>query len=1276
MQGILITLATAVIVAIVAAFAAPLVVDWNAWRATFESEASRTLGAPVLIRGKIDADLLPVPRVVLRNVSVGADAISTGGTIAEVRADFSLGALMRGTFEAGTVRLVRPQLRVVMDSAGRVALPTGAGTPTGLAVSQLTVEDGSLDLLDRGADRTLRLTDVDVKGEARSLTGPFRLEGEVETGGRRYGLRFNLGKAGAEPARLRLIADDRTRPLTLDLDGNFRLDQGTPRYDGRASLARKPSAGGGDGWRLAGNLRASPEALVAESLDLTLGDEARPVQLNGSARLSLGRAMGLDAVLNARTLDADLLMPRTGTASRSPAETVADLSGAFGALEPTDFPVRVGIGVDQLTVGGTVVRDARLDLSADGAAWRIDTAEAKLPGQTVVRLAGTPAAARAGSSFLGDLTFTSEDPVALLRWAAPRAPNDYVAALRGPVRLSGRINATETGASIANLSLMLGTSRATGSAAYSIGTPTRLDVALALDGFDLDPILAATRLTLASDIPFAGDIAITGRNLVLSGLPLGTLAVSASGRDGAWTLSRLQLDDLAGLRLDGKGQFARLVEPVAGRVDVSVSGARADGLVPVTRIVSGPEAADIIQRLLPVAAPVKLNAYAEWADGGQRTLRAEGQLGQVAGLLAVRRSAHGAPESADLSLTATDGARVLDAIGLGGLKPGQGAGRLDLSVRGAETGGSTLEGRLALGEALLEGQGRLARDEADSLQPNLSLRLSNGDLSRIFAVAGTEAGPLPAALAFTLTRPEGRWQLDGLTGTVAGAPVAGAVGIEPGPVPRLTGRLELDEVSVPRLIGVWGARSVGPDAGNGPWSAARFTQGTGPGLAADLELRAKRLAVSDSYRLAEGSLRVVSTGPSLEVRDLSGRLGGGQVSGTLTLRRRPDTVAADGHLTLDNVDSAAILLPLSPQPRNPPGGKVSLVVDLLGTGRTPLQLVQSLVGQGTATLTDLEIPSADPTAIEAVLAATTMGPPPDERRTAQFLDRAMARGPLRLKSVETTLGVVNGVVRASPARTQAAGLRATLSGNLDLARLTLDATLDMESLETAGAAPGGTITWRGPLATPDRQVTAAPLTAVIAMRAIERETKRLEERQSIGAEPPQQAAPSQVPAQTPPPAASPAIQSAPLRPIPQAAPATPAPVVPAAPAVSAPVTPAPSSASPLSAPSAGVSTGDAPNGAPMQPSEPAPQPAPPTQANAPAGSSANAPATQPRQSAPRQAEGRSSAPPLPPPVDIGPGSRSQPTRPSQSQSQTDTSRLPPPSGWGIILRPPGLLPGE
>ena len=240
MQGILITLATAVILAIVSAFAAPLVVDWNAWRAAFESEASRTIGAPVLIRGRIDAELLPVPRVVLRNVSVGADAISTGGTIAEVRADFSLGALMRGAFEAGSVRLVRPQLRLVLDSAGRVALPTGAGTPTGLAVSQLTVDDGSLDILDRGADRTLRLTDLDLKGEARSLTGPFRLEGEVESGGRRYGLRLNLAKAGAEPARLRLIADDRSRPLTLDLDGTFRLDQGTPRYDGRAALTRKP----------------------------------------------------------------------------------------------------------------------------------------------------------------------------------------------------------------------------------------------------------------------------------------------------------------------------------------------------------------------------------------------------------------------------------------------------------------------------------------------------------------------------------------------------------------------------------------------------------------------------------------------------------------------------------------------------------------------------------------------------------------------------------------------------------------------------------------------------------------------------------------------------------------------------------------------------------------------------------------------------------------------------------------------------------------------------
>ena len=1220
MQGILITIATAVILVIAAAFAAPFAVDWTMWRSTFESEASRTLGVPVLIRGGIDAELLPVPRVTLRAVTVGTDGVSTGGTVDELRAEFSLGALLRGAVEARAVTLVRPKLRVVLDSAGRLAAPTNAGAGYGISIDRLVLEGGQLDLLDRGADRTVRLEGLDLHGEARSLAGPFRLEGEGSTGGQRYGVRFSLGRVAEEGSRLRFIAEARGRPMVVDFDGLFRMDRGMPRFEGKASLVRPAAAGSsGDGWRLSGTVRAAPDALVADTLDLALGDEARPVQLAGSARLSLGRALSLDAVLNARTLDADTLFPPAAGSGRTPADAVAGLAGVFARLPVPDIAARIGVAVDQLTLGGTVVRDARLDLTGAPSGWHIDNAEAKLPGTTALRFSGAPARAGSASAFDGDLTFSSDEPATFLRWAAPRAPGDYVAAVNGPVRLSARISASDTRLAADNLKAAFGAARASGSAAFQFGAPPRLDLALTVDGFDLDPVVAAVRVALAaSGGGLEGAFALDGRNLRLSGLPLGTLGVTASGTGGAWSLSRLTVDDLAGLRLDGTGRFERLADPARGQLALTIAGPRADGLVPLARIVAGTEVADVIARMLPVASPLKLSSTATWGEGGGGSLAAEGTMGLLSGRAAFARSKSGSPDKVELALSATDAARVLEVVGLSGLKPGQGAGRLDMTLLPAPDGGAAFEGRLTLADATASGTGTVRLGTDGTLMPRIKGAVQSTDLSRVLAaVAAMDAGQVPASLAFDLSRDDGRWRFDGLTGTLAGGPVSGAVALDALSPPRLTGTLAVEAVSLPRLIGLWGARSVGADVGNGAWSAARFAQGAPPPAGISLNLSARRIELSGTYAVTDGKLRLISDAQSLEVRDLYGALGGGRLSGAITVRRRPDSLAAEGHLGLEDVDSAVLVAPLSV--RAPPTGRVSLSLDLIGNGRSPQTLVQSLSGQGTLSLKALEIPGADPSAIDAVLADTTAGAPPDDRRTAQMFDRALQRGPLKLETVETAFGVVNGVVRLSPARAQAGGVRTTFDGTFDPVRLLLDISLEMAAAEGGGAAAGGTISWRGPLGNPERRVTATPLASVIAMRAIERETRRLEERQGFGID------------------------------------TGGAGTSPAGSATAPPSLPRP----PAGAPAALITPEP-----PRPPAQSRPAPAPRQIETRPI-------ETRPLDTRPVETRQTQPAPALAPPQDIAPT-----VRPRAVQPDSEPGRSSGTAGFGPVFRPPGLVPGE
>lgn len=1239
MQGLLITIATALILAIGGAFAAPFVVDWNTWRTTFEQEASRLSGMPVRIRGRIEAELLPAPTLTLRNVNVGvedpANEGASGATIQVLKAEFSLGALMRGQWEARGVDLVAPRFRIVIDNAGRLVPPGGPGTSANLSIERISVENGALDVVERAADRTLQISDLDLRGEMRVPTGPLRLEGEAELGGQRHEVRLSLGKAGEEGSRVRFITAPKSSGggVGADLDGLLRLQDGAPRFEGKGLLTKTGRTPADLPWRLSGPVRLSPDALVSESLEAIVGDEARPLTLAGSARFSFGRSLGLDMVLNGRAADADPVLG-AGAPIRSPGEAVTALARLFTDLSPPAFPIRVGAAVDQLTLGGTVVREARLDLTGLPSGWRIDGAEAKLPGQTSVRLSGVPSPAPS-TTFAGDLALTSQDPATFLRWAAPQASGDYVAMLSAPVRLSTRLELGAERIAAEALKLSLGPAEIAGRASFAWGNPPRASLDLTLAGLDLDPIIAGLQAGLAATGGrVEGSLAVRGEALRLSSLPVSRMSLAAESAAGGWVLRSLDVEDLAGLKITGHGRFSRLAAPVEGDLALNVSGGGAEGVVPLARLVAGSETGDIMSRLVPIAAPVALASQARWGGSGSE-ISAEGTLGLLSGRALLARGRTGAPERAEIALTAADAARALTAAGFSDAKPGLGAGRLDLSLIPARAGAARLEGRLAIAETDITGAGTLRTGPDGALDPNLKVKVASPDLASVSTLlSGLSAGPLPARVSFDLSREAGTWRLTDLDGRLGSAPLSGEAALETGgDVPRLSGTLTTQTLSLPTLIGWWGAKSSAQDAATSGWPTGRFAFTQTAPISVALTLSAQHLILTDAYRLGAARLRMSGDGRSLEIRDLSGTFGGGAAAGSFTLRRRGDMLAGDGRLVLEDVGASALFAPLAAAA--PPDGKVSLSLDFLGAGASPLLFAQSLSGQGTLGVRDLALPAADPRALAAVLADTAAGAPPDERRTAQMLDRAFQRGPLKLATVEGALSVVNGVARLTPARANVPGgsaVRATFGGSFDMARLLLDISLTLEASEPGGVEAGGVIQWRGPIGNPERRVTAVSLANAIAMRAIERETRRLEERQA---------------------------------PVPAAAPAPTAPAAPPAPSAGSSTAPA---VTPTTTPSQATPQQTAPpQTAPPQatPSQATPSPTPPRSGPGPTRPSDARPAP------PRAAGG--TAPPLAPPQEIQPQTRPQPVRPELDDLPY---RAPSVSGFGTVPRPPGAVPGE
>ena len=281
MQTTLLGLAITIILALVAALVAPLVVDWNHFRSTFENEASRLTGLSVRVTGNIDARILPTPRIKLHNVEIGEAGrepqLRAGAIDLEVR----LGPLIRGEVQATEARLVAPQIHLALDRSGAIDWPaaTRAWRADDLSISRLRVEDGSIVLADAASGSRLTLQKLSFDGDIRSLLGPFRGEGTFVVGDEPYSYRISGGRGDADAGfRVRLGVVPSNYPLTTDIDGTLTVDHGAPQFDGTIALARPVGAALSSGqrvmsdpWHANGKIRATSAAASLQDFSFQYG---------------------------------------------------------------------------------------------------------------------------------------------------------------------------------------------------------------------------------------------------------------------------------------------------------------------------------------------------------------------------------------------------------------------------------------------------------------------------------------------------------------------------------------------------------------------------------------------------------------------------------------------------------------------------------------------------------------------------------------------------------------------------------------------------------------------------------------------------------------------------------------------------------------------------------------------------------------------------------------------------------------------------------------------
>ena len=958
MQTTLLGLGIALILALVAALAGPLFIDWSAYRAHFEREASRLVAAPVRITGTIDAHILPSPAVTLRGVEISGAGVDDQLKAREISVELALGPLIRGEIRATEVALIGPELSLKLDQSGRldwggVALRLD---PDALSIEKLTIHDGSAVLADAATASQIALENVSFNGDLRSLKGPIKGDGAFTLQGERHGYRLGTGRVADDGSiRLRLAVDGGSRALTADAEGTVRFEQGAPRFEGLLTLNRlsdvvliQGRAVASEQWRATAKVKASAASAQFEQIELLYGPEERGTKLAGTAELKLGKQPRLEGAFSARQIDLDRLAALPEGTRRLPIMALRSIAETFTDTLRPSIPAQIGIGIDAATLAGATVQSIRADLKTEGGEWDVEKVEFRAPGFASVRASGKLNWSSQSASFSGPTSLEAMDPKTLVAWLEGRVNASVVPV--GPLRASGDLTLASDRIAVEGLQAEVDRKAIAGRLVYawaSADKPPRLEADLNASELDVDGFITLVRTALPGatlDVP--ADVALSvdiGRATIA-----GVVANKAKGKlkfgtDG-FAVERLSVADLAGAAFEASGRIEGPWSAPRGTLTLDVDARSLEGVTAVAEKF-WPQSAETIRALAPRLSPAKLRMTLALDAAPQLSGFASAAKVQVDGTAGALRTALKAEAVGDLMarnagdvriegrFDADDGATIVKFLELDRtLAVGKGAGSLRFTASGPATGELRLEGQLAANgfEATLEGITHLTGDDGLSARGDLAVKAA--DVAPLRQATGRMNSPVPLSLNALLVVEDQKLALESLSGKLASTTIVGRLGFKLERPLNIEAQLDADTIDGAALVAAFAGMPAQP-AGRArmeAWPSEPF----GPRLLSDLtgklDLRASRATLTPSLDIRQLQA-LVRVGPNeVTIEDVKGVIAGGKLLAQVTLQSGFDGVTAATRIALTGAD---IKSALAGDGRAPVAGRFGVQLEMKGSGQ-------------------------------------------------------------------------------------------------------------------------------------------------------------------------------------------------------------------------------------------------------------------------------------------------------------------------------------------------------
>jgi uncharacterized protein involved in outer membrane biogenesis len=1077
LQTTLLGLAIALILALLTALVGPYFVNWNDYRAFFESEASRLTGLKVQVTGPIKVSVLPTPAMTLGDIAIGPAGQSSRLRARSLSIELALGSLMRGEIRAVETRLVGPQLSVGVNALGHVDWPAMAPQTDTVAIERLNIEDGRVVLSDSLSNSRIVLDKLWFRGQLRSLTGPFRGEGAFVSNGEIHGYRIAAGRLADDGIKVKLNIDIGERPLAIEVDGLLAADRTAPGFDGSFSMSRPVGSVKASGktvvnelWKLTGKMKANAQSALMEQVEFQYGSEQRAAKLDGAAEIKFGERPRLQGALSARQIDLDRLIATSDAPRRLPAAATQAFAELLSGIMRPAIPVSLTVSIDAVTLGGAVLQAFGSDLRSDGAAWRLDRLDFRAPGFAKVSVSGRLDTTAKGIGFAGSANIDANDPKTLIAWLAGQSVAAGQVLLK-PWQLRGDVTLGADGIAIEQLRSELDRGVVEGKLAYvwpAAGRPARLNADLQAGEIDFDMLLGfADGAFTGLGLEWPRDIALgleVGRARI-AGFEARNAAAKLKLDAGGIQIERLSVADFGNASFEAKGRIETTATP-GGSIAVDLDARELNAVIALADKFA-PMLVEPLRRMARSDNTAKLRATVslEHAAAGSAAAKfaVNGRVGAVR--LDVAAHAAGKPEHfvvTDLGALAAadarfegrfeadDGARVLALVGLDRLaaleQAVKGPARLSISTTGPLNREVRIDGRLSAGAIDAQGKGTLW---------------------------------LPAGAAATVS-------LDQVSGTVAGRKVQGRLALRYGDEPRIDGAIEADAVDAAAVV----AAAIGMRTG-GAKATDPFAASTSD-VAGRIEFKADRASLSQTLQAKQLRGAVRFSPAEIVFDNLSAELANGRLDGRLAFVTGPDGASLRANVALNNADAAAVI---GGDPRRPPvTGKLMLRAELEASGRSPAAFMGSLAGTGTVTLENAQLASLNPRVFDAVIRAVDLGVPTDASRIRDFTVTALENGTLPAPRVEAAIAIAAGQARLSNIVTQTKGAELSATANVDLVEGALDAVLTLlgASSQPGGSRPMLSIVLKGPWNAPTRTVEANALSNWLALRAVEQQAKQVD----------------------------------------------------------------------------------------------------------------------------------------------------------------------------------------